>query len=214
MRRTLSVQVAALFCPAAWGLVFAAEPPARGPSPDQGRLDVERSWGQDGGRITSQKDRGDGTKVRHGVQVIVGPKNWLKEYAVYNSGMLEQRTQFYPSGKTFRFQRREQNGDGYEVVYAPNADKVVAEGKAFVQEVLCQGTVKADRCWEGTFLVWEAVPKEFGHRLAVHEYRMGKLTQSTPFPANKLGLPEDTKQHNGWLWDSPDWPAPPRPRSQ
>jgi hypothetical protein len=207
MRKARSIQVATAFCLCTWGLSFSAEPPPPGTLPDEGRLDVESSWGQEGGGIISRKSSGDGKRVLHGIQVTVGPKNWLKEYAVYNNGILEQRTQFYPSGRTFRFQRREHNGDGYEVIYAPSADKIVAEGKAVVQQVHCKGTVKADKRWEGTFLVWEAIPKEFGLRLAVQEYRKGELIKSTPFSAKKLDLPENTTQHDGWLWDSPDWPT-------
>lgn len=214
MRRTFLVQVAVLLCLSAGGFSFAAEPPTREPSPDEGRLDVGSVWGPNGGRITSQKGGGNGTKVLHGLQVVVGPKNWLKEYAVYNNGVLESRTQLYPSGRQFRDQRREKNGDGYEIVYAPEADKAVAEGKAFVQEVLCQGTVKADMRWEGTFLVWEAISDGFGFRLAVQEYRKGKLIKSTLFPAKKLGLHKNVTRHDGWLWDSPDWPAPLHPRSE
>jgi hypothetical protein len=209
MRRKLAVLVTALLCLAAWRLGGAAEPPAPGLSPDEGRLDVQSAWSQEGGSIISRQRSGDQAKVLHGVQVTVGPRNWLKEYAVYNNGVLEQRTQFYPTGKTFRFQRREKNGDGYEVVYAPLADKAVADGKAFVQEVLCQGTVKADKRWEGTFLVWEPIPKQFGVRLAVHEYRKGEMIRSTPFSAKRLDLPENTTPHDGWLWGSPDWPAGP-----
>jgi hypothetical protein len=202
---------AALFCLSTWRL-GGAEPPARGPAPDESRLDVQRSWGPEGGRITSQQDRGDGTKALHGVQVIVGPQNWLLEYAVYNQGNLEERTQFYPSGKTFRYQRREHNGSGYEVVYAPTADQAI-DGKAFLQAVLCQGTVKADQRWDGTFLVWEPIPNGYGLRLVLQEFRQGKSIQRAPLPPVKLGLPEETQRHDGWPWDTPDWPLPPRPAS-
>lgn len=224
MRKSLSVYVAALIVLATCGLDLAANAPARVPSPEGGRLDVGASLSPDGVRITSQKDKGDGTKVLHGVQVIVGSKNWVKEYAVYNNGSLEQRVQFYPNGRTFRRQWREQNGDGEEVVYAPNADVVVAKkvivadgtdiGPIKVQELLCHGTVKADKRWEGTFLVWEGIPMGFGFRLAVQEYVKGELAKSTPFPAKKLDLPEDTTQDRGWLWDSPNWPTPLHPRSR
>jgi RNA polymerase sigma factor (sigma-70 family) len=204
---------------------FASPSPRPGPSPDEGRLDVHSGWSQDGGRITSEKDNGNGTKVLHGVQVIVGPKNWLKEYAVYNNGSLEQRTQFYPSGRIFREQRREHNGDGQEIVWSPEPTKVVAKklnvadgtdiGPIKVQEVICQGTVKADKRWEGTFLVWETIPERpFEERLAVLEYTKGKLIKSTPLSAKKLGLPENVTMHDGWLWNPPDWPVALQRRSR
>lgn len=218
MRRILVVLATSMFCLSAGG-GLAADPPTRKASPDEGRLDIGAGWGHDGGRITSQKDRGDGTKVLHGLQVIFGPKKSLKEYAVYNNGKLESRTQFYPNGNEFLRQRREHNGDGYEVVLSPEPTKVIAEkvivadgtdiGPIKTQEVLCQGTVKADKRWEGTFMVWEQIPKGFGFRLAVQEYQKGQWIKSTPFSAKKLGLPENTEQHDGWLWDSPDWPAAP-----
>lgn len=206
MRPWLGFVGAAILGMSLAGIGMASEPPKSKPSPDQGRLDVGLSRSQDGGAISSQKDN-DGKKVLHGVQVALGPKNWMKEFSVYNNGVLEQRTQFYPNGRRFRFQRREHNGDGYEVVYSPNADKVLLEGKAFVQEELTQGTVKGDKRWEGTFLVWEQVPMRFETRLAIHEYHKGEMVRSTPFAATKLGLPADVKMHEGWMWSTPDWPS-------
>jgi hypothetical protein len=184
-------------------------PPAA--AKDEHRLDVEGAWSPPyGGSITSWKRRTDGTRVLHGVQVIAGANNWLKEYAVYNNGTLEQRTQFYPSGHTFRFQRREKNGDGYEVVYAPTA-----KGMPTMQHVpiyqpvtLSYGQVKADRRWEGTFLTWEPIAHGYTTRLVLQEYHNGKWIKSTPFSSEKLGLPANVKQHAGWLWNATDWPKP------
>lgn len=222
MSRTLSVPSAALFYLAAIGFSVGVAPSTHGQSPDQVRLDVGSAWSDAGGRITSQKDRGDGTKVLHGVQVIVGPKNWLKEYAVYNGGALEQRTQFYPNGRDFRFQRREHNGGGYEVIYTAERNKVLAEkaivdggndiGPIKIQEVICQGTVKADKRWDGTFLL--PVQDGFQLRLMLHEFRKGELVKSTPFPVEKLGLPKEHTKADEWLWDFPEWPAAPHPASR
>lgn len=196
----------------------------QGPAPDAGRLDVGGAFGEAGGRLISQKDRGDGTKILHGMQVVLGPRNWLKEYAVFNEGALEQRTQFYPNGRTFRVQRREHNGDGHEVIYTPERNKEIAEdvrvdggaqiGPLKTQGVICQGTVKADKRWEGSFLVREPIPGEFGRRLRLQEYRKGDLAKSGPFPVEQLGLDKSHTDPKRWLWDFPEWPAAPSPSSR
>lgn len=183
-------------------------------SPDAGRLDVSRTWGQDGGRIASQAMH-DGKQVLHGLQVVVGPKNWLKEYAVYNLGVFEQATQFYPSGRTFREQRREHNGDGSDVVYedVPThlvAQKVIVDGGADIgpiktQTAIAQGMVKNDRRWSGTFLV--PTLEGFATKLMLQEFRDGKIMSSTPFPVEKLGLPEGHREFDTWLWAFPEWPV-------
>lgn len=218
MHKILSGALAILFGVAVVGLGLGADTPA----PDAGRLDVRDAFGEGGGRIISQRDRGDGTKVLHGVQVVVGPRNQLLEYTVYNDGALEQRTQFYPNGRTFRFQRREHNGDGYEVLYGPELDHEVVKslrvsggvdiGPIKVQSVIAQGTVKADRRWGGTFLVREQVPVAYWLRLRFHEYRDGKLTKNEPFPVDRLGLPKGHADVEHWLWAFPEWPAG-RPKS-
>lgn len=219
MRSNAFAQAAVLLCLSTWGLVFAAEPPTPGPLPDEGRLDVHSAWNQDGGSITSEMVRGDGTKVLHGVQVAIGPKNRLKEYAVYNNRLLQERTQFYPTGRVFRTQHRNDNGDGQEFVLSPEATKVVWEkiivadgtniGPIKEQETICSGTVKADKRWDGTFLVWEDIPDTYAaRRLAIQEYRKGKLVKSTEISPKKLGLPENANPHDGWPWATPDWPSP------
>ena len=87
MRRLLLISVlSVLLVPAAKGLGFESEEPRSGPAPDVGRSDVGGAFGEDGGRVTSQMNGTDGVKVLHGVQLILGPRNWLKEYAVYNTG--------------------------------------------------------------------------------------------------------------------------------
>lgn len=182
---------------------------------DAGRLDVSRAWSDFGGSIISQQDH-RGKKVLHGVQVSVGAGNRLKEFAVYNTGALEQRCQFYPNGRTFREQRREHNGDGQEVIYSPQRDKVVAQtaivadgtdiGPIKTQEVICQGQIKADKRWSGTFLVPHL--DGFVTRLMRDEYKDGKLVGSEPFSVDRLALPKGHAEFEGWLWDFPDWPAP------
>ncbi|HZU36795.1 MAG TPA: hypothetical protein VFA18_12830 [Gemmataceae bacterium] len=145
-----------------------ADHPPRGSASVDHRLDVEGAWSPPyGGSITSWKRHADGSRVYHGVQVIVGPQNSLREYAVYNNGALEQRTQFYPNGDTFRYQRREHNGEGYEVVYAPMQRDAAAAPKkpAATQETLCLGRVRADKRWEGTFLVWERTDESLGQSI-------------------------------------------------
>lgn len=178
------------------------------------RLDVSRAWSDDGGRITSQALR-DGKQVLHGVQVVVGPKNWLKEFAVYNQGALEQRAQFYLNGRSFREQRREENGDGSEVIYGPELSQVVA-AKAIVdggvdigpiktQAVIAQGQIKNDKRWAGTFLV--PVLEAFAFKLMLQEFREGKLIASSPFPIEKLALPKEHRDYDTWMWAFPDWPT-------
>ena len=97
------------------------------------------------------------------------------------------------------------------MVYAPDEKAVAAAAKiqVFQQETLSQGFVKADRRWEGTFLVWEPLRDGYGSRLALQVYHNGKLSASTPFPAAKLGLRADVKKHDGWPWGDPHWPAAP-----
>jgi hypothetical protein len=181
----------------------AHEPVAAAHSPDFGRLDVQSAWGSEGGRITSQQPDEHGKDVLHGVQIVVGPKNLLREFAVYNQGRVEQRTQFYPGAKTFRYQRREHNGDGYEVIYAP-MEKAVAGGKAFTQEIVAQGSIKNDRRWDGTFLLWETVPGGFARQFVMVTFREGRRTESSAFPLSKLGLKES--DDGSWPWNTPEWP--------
>ena len=239
MHRILSIAPVMLLSLAAANIAVAAEPPEQGQPADAGRLDVTGGGADEfsvGGGISSRTDLGDGTKVLHGVQVLLGPKNWLKEYAVFNKGILESRTQFYQNGRTFRSQRREHNGDGQEIVYTAERTKVLAEkvivdggvdiGPLTEQEVVCRGTVKADKRWEGAFLVWEPVPGEFGERVVMQEYRKGELVNSTPFSVEKLGLPPDAAREGSaawpwrWPYDSsewrvpPEWPAAPSPVSR
>ncbi len=176
-------------------LGFGDEPSQRPLATEQERLDVTRSWSDSGGQVVSQVDLG-GKKVLHGVQASVGPNNWLKEFAVYNGGVLEQRCQFYPNGRTFREQRREHNGEGQEVIYAPHRDKVVAEhaivangvdiGPIKTQEVICQGQIKSEKRWSGRFLVPHL--DGFVRKLTLQEYRDGELVSSTPFPVEKAGF--------------------------
>lgn len=186
-------------------------------SPDSGRLDVSRNAGADGGSIRSMQDFGDGQRIAHGLQVIVGPNNVLQEYLVYNRGKLEQRTQFYPTGKVFRAQRREHDGSGYEVISTAEDTKVIAEsvivdggidiGPIKTQENICFGWVKDDRCWEGQFLV--PVQDMFERKVMLQTYREGKLIESVPFPVEKLNLSEKHRDAEEWPWDFPDWPVAP-----
>src|SRR3954466_7230428 len=103
-----------------------AEGPTKVSSPDAGRLDVSASLGCDSGSLISQKDGPDGKKLLHGMQVRIGPNNVLQEYSVFNEGLFEQRTQFFPGGKIFRMQRREHNGDESDVIYTADSNKIVA----------------------------------------------------------------------------------------
>lgn len=195
----------------------AAGPAARAP------LDVSGGVSENGGRLVSRKDRADGKKVLHGLQVLIGPRNEVKEYVVYNDGAMEQRHQFYPSGRPFRSQVRGPNGDGYEIVYTAELTRVVAEkvivdggvniGPIKDQDVVCRGTVKADHRWEGSFLLWEPIPNGFGERLVLREFQKGEVVKSTPFPLEKLALPVDPQHKDGgsaawpwrWAWNSPEW---------
>lgn len=218
MHKTLLLPCAMGFCLVALGVGQGGASAARAAAPDEGRLDVHAAWSDDGGRITSQAQRG-GEKVLHGVQVITGPRNWLKEYAVYNQGVLEQRTQFYLGGRVFRLQRREANGDGAEAIYSAERTKIVAEqaitdggvdiGPIRTQDAICQGVVKGDRRWDGRFLVREPIPNGYGLRLMLHEYRQGALIARNPFPAERLGLPKENQTVETWLWEFPDWPLAP-----
>lgn len=214
----LVVSVLALCC--AVVQLVVAEGPAKPSSPDAGRLDVSGAFGFDGGSLTSQKDGPNGAKVLHGMQVRMGPNNWLKEYSVFNEGVFEQRTQFFPSGKIFRAQRREHDGSGSDAIYTAESNKVVAQsvkvdggvdiGPIKVQSEICQGLVKGDKMWNGTFMVREPIPNGYGLRLRIHEYREGKFVKSEPFPIEQLKLPKDKSDIEDWLWDYPDWPSLPQ----
>ena len=209
----------AVFFVIATGFRASAEEPAQQRGPDAGRLDVSGAFGFDDGSLTSQKEGPNGTKVLHGMQVSLGPNNWLKEFSVYNEGVFEQRTQFFPSGKMFRVQRREHNGDGSDTIYTAEPTKVVAQsvkvaggtdiGPIKVQDVIAQGLVKADKPWDGKFLVREPIPDGFGLRFRLHEYRGGKFVQSEPFPIEQLKLPKNKPDADEWLWRFPDWPRVP-----
>jgi RNA polymerase sigma factor (sigma-70 family) len=171
------------------------------------RLGVGMNDSLDGGSIVSAEEQ-NGKRVLHGVQVKFGPGKRMLEYAVYNRGALESRTQFYPNGKTFRHERREHNGDGHVVVYTPDdsnlvAEKVVVDGGVDIgpiktQDTICLCMVKADKPWDGKLLAWEPIPNGYGRRLMMQEYRNGEKLRSMPFAIEKLGLPED--QRDGWQW--------------
>ena len=178
------------------------------------RLDVSYSGRRDtAGRISSLKDGPGGEKVLHGLQVVLGPNNWMKEYLVYNEGSLEQRYQFYPSGEVFRSQFRKHDGDGHETISPALPNRVIAERlkvdggeiKVEVHEPICSGRVQAGQRWEGTFL--EREYENFSFKLVLNEYHAGKLVKSEPFPIAKLGLPSGHTNVDSWLWDFPDWPA-------
>ena len=189
-------------------------PPPHPLAAGEERLDVSRVWSDSGGRIVSQQSVG-GTKVLHGLQASVGANNWLQEIAVYNAGALEQRCQFYPNGRTFREQLREHNGDGQEVIYTPQRTKLLANkvivangvdiGPIKIQDIICQGQIKADTRWSGSFLV--PIMDGFTRKLALQEYRDGKLISSAPFPVDKLGLANEHADVRHWLWEFPDWPT-------
>jgi len=181
------------------------------------RLPVSRSQGQDGGTITSERQREDGTLVLHGLQVKYGPRLQIREYSVYNEGQLEQLWQMYPSGNAFRAVHRQGNGDGDETIYSAGATKTVAEkvivaggqniGPIKEQEVIAQGRVKNGQRHDGTFLVRQL--KGFQFHWERQEFKDGKLLKSEPFPLDKLALKEipgaDAYEH--WPWTIPDWPA-------
>jgi hypothetical protein len=235
MIRFLAVGFAASFLLAATEFVPGAEGDKPAKTGDAGRLDIHGAWSEDGGGIISRHELGDGTKVLHGLQLLVGPRGWVKEHAVFNMGVLESRKQFYANGLTFRHQHREHNGDGYEIIYTAERTKVIIEkvivdggvdiGPIKEQDVICRGTVKANQRWEGSFLGWERIPNGFGQRVMMQEYRKGELFKSTPYAVEKLGIPPDPAHKSGgswawpwrWQYDSaewrvpPEWPASPRP---
>ncbi len=185
--------------------------------PTPARLPIGRSQGHDGGTLTSEKQRDDGTRVLHGLQVKYGPRLQIREYSVYNEGRLEQLYQLFPNGNSFRVFHRQANGDGDEVVYAAAAMKTVA-AKAIVdggqnigpiktQEVLAQGTIKEGQRHSGTFLVREL--QGFQFKWMKQEFKDGQVVKSEPFPIDKLDLKiipgADAEEH--WPWTMPDWPA-------
>ena len=217
MRSIFGLLATVLACAATHAIAVETNSPA--PPKDlleKARLDVSRSWSDRGGRIISQQKRPDGTKVPHGVQLSVGPNNWLKEFSVYNDGILEQLAQFYPNGREFRFQRREHNGDGYEVIYTAGKPLRFKEKPGPQHDIdltgfqpqtqLCQGMVKAGKRYDGQFLV--RVIDGYAWELMLEQYKKGTLVKSTPFPIEKLGLPEDNTDADTWLWEFPDWPKP------
>ena len=63
--------------------------------------------------------------------------------------------------------------------------------------MICQGTVKSDKRWEGTFSVREPIPGKFGVRLRLQEYHKGQLAKSEPFPVEQLAYPRPTRPPNG-----------------
>lgn len=205
MRRAIAVPLL-LALPAG----LAADPPK---PPAKDRLDVSSARRPDTrGRITSQKSVG-GKPVLHGLQVVLGPRNWMKETAVYNEGVLESREQFYPNGETFRAQRREHDGSGTEVLYPAEPNRVIADNlkvdggtiRVETRDPVATGLVKGDRRWGGTFL--ERDYEGFAFKLVLREYRDGKAVKSGPFPVEKLGLPKGHTDPDTWLWEFPDWPA-------
>jgi hypothetical protein len=180
-------------------------------------LVVSRTQGPDGGTLTSERQREDGTLVLHGLQLKYGPRLQIREYSVYHEGELEQLYQMFPNGNAFRVVHRQANGDGDEVVYSAAASKTVAEklivgsgqdiGPIKTQEVLAQGTIKKGQRHHGTFLVRELQGFQF-HWLK-QEFKDGQVVKSEPFPIDKLDLKEipgaDADEH--WPWTIPDWPA-------
>ncbi|MCE9603866.1 MAG: hypothetical protein K8U03_03085 [Planctomycetia bacterium] len=176
------------------------------------RLNVIRYWSPDRGNVRSYQEQ-DGKQVLHGVQVSFGENNRLREMSVYNAGVLEHRTQFYADGFTFRAQRREHNGDGRDVIYAPIRKPIAeigseSEGVGFAplksQAVVYEGLVKGDRPWSGSFLVRGIAG--FRAVLNLEEYREGLLFSTKPFPVEKFSLPTVDPDAGKWLWEYPDWP--------
>ena len=105
---------------------------------------------------------------------------------------------------------REHNGDGDEIIFTPQLDKVVVEkaivaggvdiGPIKIQDIICQGHIKAEKRWSGDFLV--PVQDGFTTKLMLQQYRDGKLLASSPFPVARLALNKEQADFDGWLWIS------------
>lgn len=223
MRRTIvTIQVTLVFA-LSIASGSGAEPKAAKKKRAMAAPTVIGAISENGGHLISRKAVGKDKFVLHGLQVWVGAPNWVKESTVFKNGVLEKRTQYYPNGRTFREQLRQPNGDGHEIVYTAEREKVIAKsvivasgediGPITMQDQLSRGIVKANKRWSGQFLTWESIPMGFGERLVVQTYREGKVVDSKPFPVEELKLPPHPEQNGGawpwkWEYDYPYWGGP------
>jgi hypothetical protein len=172
-------------------------PPVAAVSPPKPGVDL--SWNLDQATFRSfVKSEGE-REVLHGL-MVTADRGWMRAASVYDRGTLIRHYDFHESGVPFTATHKDEKGDGFVQIFSDKGPH------------LFTGHVRANRRWNGQFLVVEFLPNTYGERqMMLHEYRDGELVRRDPFPFEKVGVqpPDDPIDPKNWPWKAIDWPDPP-----